>query len=63
MGLGHTVRRAAVSTDDPYMIDAIDCNEVVWAGAHGRLVHDPLRGRRQYDIVVTSVAETPGSGA
>ncbi|MBR8072819.1 3-hydroxybenzoate 6-monooxygenase [Burkholderia cenocepacia] len=49
---GHVVYRAVVDVDD--MPKDLRINApVVWAGPHCHLVHYPLRGGRQYNLVVT----------
>lgn len=49
---GHVVYRAVVDVDN--MPTALQQNApVVWAGPHCHLVHYPLRGGRQYNLVVT----------
>jgi 3-hydroxybenzoate 6-monooxygenase len=49
---GHVVYRAVVEADN--MPADLQINApVVWAGPHCHLVHYPLRGGRQYNLVVT----------
>ncbi|WP_322070001.1 3-hydroxybenzoate 6-monooxygenase [Paraburkholderia bannensis] len=49
---GHVVYRAVVETQN--MPEDLRINApVVWAGPHCHLVHYPLRGGRQYNLVVT----------
>ncbi|MEZ2719871.1 3-hydroxybenzoate 6-monooxygenase [Paenalcaligenes hominis] len=49
---GHVVYRAVVDVEN--MPTALQQNApVVWAGPHCHLVHYPLRGGRQYNLVVT----------
>jgi salicylate hydroxylase len=49
---GHVVYRAVVDVDN--MPKDLQINApVVWAGPHCHLVHYPLRGGRQYNLVVT----------
>ncbi|MCB5944966.1 3-hydroxybenzoate 6-monooxygenase [Acidocella sp. KAb 2-4] len=49
---GHVVYRAVVETEN--MPKELQINSpVVWAGPHCHLVHYPLRGGRQYNLVVT----------
>jgi 3-hydroxybenzoate 6-monooxygenase len=49
---GHVVYRAVVEVDN--MPKDLQINApVVWAGPHCHLVHYPLRGGRQYNLVVT----------
>jgi salicylate hydroxylase len=49
---GHVVYRAVVDVEN--MPPALQINSpVVWAGPHCHLVHYPLRGGRQYNLVVT----------
>jgi 3-hydroxybenzoate 6-monooxygenase len=49
---GHVVYRAVVDVDN--MPADLQINApVVWAGPHCHLVHYPLRGGRQYNLVVT----------
>ncbi|RKP55831.1 3-hydroxybenzoate 6-monooxygenase [Pararobbsia silviterrae] len=49
---GHVVYRAVVDVED--MPEDLQINApVVWAGPHCHLVHYPLRGGRQYNLVVT----------
>ncbi|QGZ59810.1 3-hydroxybenzoate 6-monooxygenase [Paraburkholderia acidiphila] len=49
---GHVVYRAVVDVDN--MPEDLRINApVVWAGPHCHLVHYPLRGGRQYNLVVT----------
>ncbi|MGZ2748010.1 3-hydroxybenzoate 6-monooxygenase [Burkholderia stagnalis] len=49
---GHVVYRAVVDADDMPADLRINA-PVVWAGPHCHLVHYPLRGGRQYNLVVT----------
>ncbi|EIU6139174.1 3-hydroxybenzoate 6-monooxygenase [Salmonella enterica] len=49
---GHVVYRAVINCDD--MPDDLRINApVLWAGPHCHLVHYPLRGGQQYNLVVT----------
>lgn len=49
---GHVVYRAVIDAEQ--MPEALQQNApVVWAGPHCHLVHYPLRGGRQYNLVVT----------
>ncbi len=49
---GHVVYRAVIDCDD--MPDDLRINApVLWAGPHCHLVHYPLRGGQQYNLVVT----------
>ena len=49
---GHVVYRAVVESED--MPEDLRINApVVWAGPHCHLVHYPLRGGQQYNLVVT----------
>ncbi|ECM1706282.1 3-hydroxybenzoate 6-monooxygenase, partial [Salmonella enterica subsp. enterica serovar Senftenberg] len=49
---GHVVYRAVIDYDD--MPDDLRINApVLWAGPHCHLVHYPLRGGHQYNLVVT----------
>lgn len=49
---GHVVYRAVVDVEN--MPDELQINApVVWAGPHCHLVHYPLRGGKQYNLVVT----------
>ncbi|MFP6561325.1 3-hydroxybenzoate 6-monooxygenase [Paraburkholderia sp. B3] len=49
---GHVVYRAVVDVEN--MPEDLQINApVVWAGPHCHLVHYPLRGGRQYNLVVT----------
>ncbi len=49
---GHVVYRAVVEVDN--MPEDLQVNApVVWAGPHCHLVHYPLRGGQQYNLVVT----------
>ncbi|RAB20119.1 3-hydroxybenzoate 6-monooxygenase, partial [Burkholderia multivorans] len=49
---GHVVYRAVVDVEN--MPADLQINApVVWAGPHCHLVHYPLRGGRQYNLVVT----------
>lgn len=49
---GHVVYRAVIDCDD--MPDDLRINApVLWAGPHCHLVHYPLRGGHQYNLVVT----------
>lgn len=49
---GHVVYRAVVDLED--MPEDLRINApVVWAGPHCHLVHYPLRGGKQYNLVVT----------
>lgn len=49
---GHVVYRAVIDCDD--MPEDLRINApVLWAGPHCHLVHYPLRGGKQYNLVVT----------
>lgn len=55
---GHVVYRAVVDVDN--MPKDLQINApVVWAGPHCHLVHYPLRGGRQYNLVVTFHSREP----
>ncbi|MDR1969165.1 MAG: 3-hydroxybenzoate 6-monooxygenase [Burkholderiaceae bacterium] len=55
---GHVVYRSVVNVED--MPQALQINSpVLWAGPHCHLVHYPLRGGRQYNLVVTFHSRQP----